>query len=309
MENLCEELGLPLSVFSDNRRGFIRYWKLTFETLGFLRRVRPRVVLVQNPSLVLTLLTYLLRPFLGRFRLIVDAHNEAVDPYVHSRWGLPWVARQMLRRSDLTIVSNVQLKRRVAEAGGNALVLPDRLPVPPISCSLPPTKEGTLRVMVVASYAPDEPIAEILQAASDLGGAFSFSVTGNDRKLDGPLRSRLPSNVRLTGFLEEGDYWELMGNSHVVLDLTSMPDCLVCGAYEALAMGRPMILSENAPTKALFGEIAITTSTRAGAIAKALQEMDSNYDELVARLDVAREEYSRNWLIQAATLSDYIREI
>src|SRR5262245_28237723 len=79
---LCERLGLPLVELVSPSKGAKRYIALAFRTFALLMKRRPRVLLVQNPSLVLALFALILRPIF-RYRLVQDAHNEAVEPYLH----------------------------------------------------------------------------------------------------------------------------------------------------------------------------------------------------------------------------------
>ena len=77
-ESMCHELGIPLFVNTVSLPGLLRYMKLSLWTVSVVARIRPRGVVTQNPSIVLTLLATLLRPIF-RFYLVVDAHNEAAD--------------------------------------------------------------------------------------------------------------------------------------------------------------------------------------------------------------------------------------
>lgn len=299
---LCEGLGIPLHelTFSGSRLG--RYWTLFWQTVRIIREARPRVVVVQNPSLVLALAAMLMRRFLGNYVLIVDAHNEAVEPYIHNKWPVPQIARLLLRNAQLTIVTNSRLQRIVESSGGRAFVLPDRLPHVPIEVTPPPAATAPMDVMVVSTYAPDEPIREILSAAAKLQGEFAFYVTGRDSKLSNDVRSTVPKNVTLTGFLSEQEYWELMRRCHLVLDLTLMPECLVCGAYESLALGRPLILSDSASSRELFAEVAVFSGSDPDSIVRALLEARSRYADLCARMEPARGVFCQHWDSAASEL-------
>jgi glycosyltransferase involved in cell wall biosynthesis len=156
--------------------------------------------------------------------------------------------------------------------------------------------------MVIATYAPDEPIRAILAAAAAVGLNFRFYITGNDRKLSAADRKIVPENVCLTGFLAEADYWGLMDRCHLVLDLSLMPDCVVCGAYEALAMGRPMILSDNAAIRELFGSVAVVTSGEAVDIERALLTARERYESLARAVPAARDLFQNSWLTKAELL-------
>lgn len=293
-QGLAAGLQLPLYELEYRGHRAMRYLQLTLRTMSLLIGARPRTVLVQNPSIVLALVALLLRPVL-RYKLIVDAHNEAVQPFIHSRWPVPHIARLLLRRADLTIVTNSTLARAVEAQGGRAFVLPDRLPAVTVSATPKANRNGVFDVMVISTYAPDEPLDAIFAAAAKVGADFQFHVTGNDRKLSAEARARVPANVRLTGFLSEHDYWALMGACDVVLDLTEMPSCLVCGAYEALAFGRPMILSDDPAGRELFADVAVFADTSPDSIASALREVRSGCAILNASMESAKQQFHARW--------------
>lgn len=306
MLELSDWLGLELQELSTTHRGLRRYLALGLETWRLLRRTRPATVFVQNPSLILATLALLARPFCGRYRVIVDAHNEAVTPFTFAHWPLRWLARRALRLADVTVVTNAALAQIVTAAGGRALVLPDRLPRAPVSPRTLPLSQP-IDVMVVATYAADEPIAEILEAARVLGEGYRLSFTGNPKKLDPALHATASPNVRFTGFLPEDEYWQLMARSHVVLDLTLKPNCLVCGAYEALALHKPMVLTGNPASRDLFGRMALfPDDDGAAAIVRCLRSLETGYVELLARLPSEAEAFQRRWNDAAAGLRSAI---
>lgn len=308
MNELCDWLGLPLRILESKHRGLRRYLSLSWATLGILARERPSRVFIQNPSLVLATLVLLARPFLGRYRVVMDAHNEAVTPFSFTQWPIPWLARRALRKADVTIVTNEALATIVRAAGGRPLVLPDRLPTAPIAPRAVPLTDE-LQVMVVATYAADEPITEILEAARELGAGYRFSFTGNPKKLPPAQREGAPANVRFTGFVPEHDYWQLMADSHVMLDLTLKPNCLVCGAYEALALQKPMVLTGNPATRDLFARVALfPASERAADIAATLRELRTRYDALLPQLVAEGPRFTQRWNTAAAELRGALAE-
>lgn len=300
---LCAWFGIPLHELTHRGSSSGRYARLIWRTLALLAKERPQVVYVQNPSLILATLVLTARPFLGRYKIVMDAHNEAVTPFTHSYWPITSLTRRALRRADVTIVTNEPLAQRVTECGGRPLVLPDRLPHAPALDVAPAQATTPFHIMVVATYAADEPIANIIEAARELGPQFEFRITGRETKLPEAQRSRLPANVKQTGFLPEEDYWRLMAGSHVVLDLTLKPDCLVCGAYEALALRRPMILSPNPPSVALFSPAAVFVEDHSvGAIAAAITSTRDSYAQLTESVAIAAAEFPTMWERQAAVL-------
>lgn len=304
---LCSWMGLPLHEVTFNAKRLQRYARLGKQTLRLLSERKPKVVYVQNPSLILATLVLAARPFLGRYKVVMDAHNEAVAPFTHAYWPITSLTRHVLRAADVTIVTNAALADQVRQIGGNPHVLPDRLPTPPFTPTSPLRLDGPLRVMVVATYAADEPIAEIIEAARSLGDQYQLSITGRETKLPAEQRARLPANVRQTGFLSEQAYWELMRDSHIVLDLTLKPNCLVCGAYESLAVLRPMVLTGNPATVDLFGKVAVMTNDHdAKAIADCLQRARAQLSELNDSVMNERPRFEQRWLEHAVRLREQI---
>lgn len=268
-----------------------------YRTLRILRNIEPEVLFVQNPSLGLTILATMCRPFFGYF-LVVDAHNEGVRPFVRSGSFVRLMVRWLLKYADRTIVTNPYLAREVTEVGGRALILPDPLPkaIPPCQGKTRAEKPN-FDVVAICTYAPDEPISEILSAAKLLPDK-TFACTGNYEKFQ-RLGLSAPPNVHFSGFLPDNDYWSLLFSADVICDLTVMPDCLVCGAYEALAIARPMVLSLNSATQDLFGSVAILTESEPSSIAGALKEALERQSELSEKAGKEAYVYEKNWESQS----------
>jgi glycosyltransferase involved in cell wall biosynthesis len=298
---LCAGLDIELLVLTTKLRGPLRYLVLGGRTLALLARRRPAVLLAQNPSLILAALATAVRDVLG-YRLIVDAHNEAVTPFINRQ---PWVARLshwVIRRADVTIVTNRQLAERVLRQDGRPFTLPDRIPMPP---PVPVrTLDGAFNVVLIATFAPDEPVAEVLEAVR--GADVVLYVTGNHRKLDPTVAARVPPNVRFTGFLGELDYWSLLRSADAIVDLTLMDDCLVCGSYEALALGKPMLLSNNSASVELFGDCAVFTNNTAADIRRALGRLRLEHVRLQAAAERRRSELVDLWTGSARTLGELV---
>src|SRR5882672_4982347 len=275
---ICSALQIELHALVTASRGLKRYLRLIPRTLLLLSQKRTYTIIVQNPSLVLNILVILMRRFFS-LRVVMDAHNEAVLPYLHPHASVRWAARWLHKRCDHVIVTNKYLADIVVSNGGRPLILPDRIPEPPAS-DIPVPMRGPFNIVLVATFDRDEPIGEVLDAAAQLGPEFQFYVTGDDRNLAPALRAATPANVTFTGFLSELKYWSVLRGADLVVDLTLVDNCLVCGAYEALAVGTPMLLSRNAASVDLFGGAARFADNSANAIAQAIREAKVNAVDL-----------------------------
>jgi glycosyltransferase involved in cell wall biosynthesis len=294
---LCEGLGIELASITTRRKGLARYLELTLRTIPRIVRSRPKVLLVQNPSLVLAVLMVLLRP-LVRYRLVVDAHNEAVEPYINRSERVVRVTQWVLQKADLTIVTNRFLGVTVSHCGGRAFALPDRIPRAPAARhrALP----GAFRLILIATFAPDEPIEAVFDAVK--GMEVAVFVTGNHKKARVSLVENAPSNVTFTGFLSEDDYWEYLASADAVVDLTTMPNCLVCGGYEAAALAKPLVLTHSPAAVELFGEAAVYTDNSAADIRRAIEDVKGSCVAFGARMRERRVELDNAWRIEAARL-------
>ncbi len=294
--SLVAHLGLTLREVVISGPRHRRYWGQIAGTLHHLRRERPRLVVLQNPSLVLNVLVLCWRA-ISRTRcvIVMDAHNEAVEP-INITWGW-WraLATWALRSADFVIVTNHFLAEKVVRQGGRPLVLPD--PVPDVTPSDAPALAPAepLRLLVIATYEKDEPIEPILEAARALQGQIEFQFTGNFRKLPEQVRTSAPPNVKFLGFLAEADYWQRMREAHGVLDFTLMEDCLVCGAYEAVAVGRPMVLSDTRALQEFFRLGAVYSSPEPAQIVASVRRLRAEYEPLTAQIGQLRTVLQTEW--------------
>ncbi len=268
---ICGALGVPLAELA-GEGGAWRYPRLLFRTFAMIRRERPDVLFVQCPSIVLGVWAGLLKR-VYRFTLVADLHNEAVQPFVcRARWYLGLVMA-IRRLADLSLVSNEALERTVNATGGRAFVLPDPVPVTDGARVAGARGEGAI-VLFVCSFAPDEPYVAVIEAARRLPPDVRVLITGDRRRA--VLPRVVPANVRFTGFLPQAEYDALLVRAAVIVDLTEMQDCLVCGAYEAVAARTPLVTSDTAVLRRHFAKGTVFTrhdpASIAAAISRALDE-------------------------------------
>jgi glycosyltransferase involved in cell wall biosynthesis len=289
---LCRDLGMPLFEWDLDAPRFVKYPVLGLWTLFTLAKTRPKGLLIQNPSIVLALWAILLRPVF-RYELAVDAHNAALE--LSSAVAAPLrVLRQYVQRAaDLTIVTNSLLAECVERSGGRPFVLPDRLPDFP--SILPQKLRGKQNVVCVSRFAEDEPYVEVIEAATLLVPDITFYMTGNPQKVARTLPQPLPPNLVLTGFVPDSQYLSLLAGADVILDLTNRPDCLVCGAYEAVALGQPLVLSDTPALREYFSQGCIYSDHSPQHIAAAITEALRNIKELRSGIRGLKGKLSSDW--------------
>ena len=287
--SFCEKLTIPLIEITTAKSGLARYRETIARTFIALREHKPKIFLVQNPSIVLTSLAVVLKPFF-HYQLIVDAHNEAVEPHNYDNFIIRMLARFLIRYSNATIVTNDVLANTVKKYGGSPLVLPDFLPNVDVRPFLSaPKNDEHYELTLIATYANDEPYREVFSALQTLGNKFKLKVTG---KIPAHIdRSQVPDNVELLGFISHEEYWEQLYRSHIVIDLTTMDNCLVCGAYESMAIEKPLLLSANPASLSLFGNYAVHVENNSIAIARGIAELVDGYSSIAKKIGEAKSHF------------------
>jgi hypothetical protein len=283
-----------------------RYLRLGAQTVALLWRTPASVVFVQNPSLILALLAVLLRRF-RHWVLVVDAHNAGVYPLEGSGWLSRMLGRLLFRGADLTLVSNPPLADYVGGRGGRAYVMPD--PLPDIdSAAVPEAGTGGCRVVFICTWAADEPYLEVIEAARALDPGIEILITGRSRGREEPQRP-LPANVTLTGFVPEEAFLDLLRDSDVVMDLTTREDCLVCGAYEGVAVGRPLVLSDTQALRAYFSRGSVFAQNTAQGIAAAVTQACKERPRLREEVMRLAAELESEWMQRLAGLREVLAEL
>jgi glycosyltransferase involved in cell wall biosynthesis len=232
--------------------------------------------------------------------VVVDAHNEAVEPYINTGKVIAWLSLRCIRNSDLTIVTNHELAKVVLQVGGRAIVLPDK--IPDYAGVVAACRSEPLSIVMIAAFTVDEPIEEFLLAVQEGHPELGVSITGRSERLHKEVRSIAGSNVRFTGYLEESEFWSLLANTNAVVDLTRKDNCLVCGAYEGIAVGKPLILSDSRATRAHFRKGALYVDNTVSSISDALRALNQDWYRLQKEAGELRDELRLEWREQATRL-------
>lgn len=306
---LAAALGIPLATLLSRAPYAVRALVLSARTILVLATRRPSVLFAQNPSMVLATLACALRP-LFRYRLVIDRHSNF---RLHERDNpaLKWrifhaMSRYTIRAADLTIVTNDVLKALVEDWGGRGFTLPDKIPA--MALATPATLPALSNAVFICSHEEDEPVKEVLQAAAALPDIDVY-ITGNPRTTLERYAHLVPPNVHLTGYLPEAAYQSLVASCDVVLSLTTAANTLLCGAYEAVAVGRPLVLSDQKALTNYFSKGRITTDNTAEGLARAVREAVQNSERLRAEMQLLKIELSKSWTERWKALLKAVTEL
>ena len=287
-------LGIEVAFITVTRRrgrlsALVKYPVQAVRTLALLVRRSPRVIFVQSPP-GFAVMTVWLYATLGRRRFVVDAHSDAMTSRY---WTKPrWVYRGLARAAAATLVTNEHFAASIRADGGTSLVIRD-VPQSVDGSRRDAAAPGAFGVMVVCTYAPDEPIEEVFEAAGHLP-EVTFSLTGDPARF-GRVLPPAPPNVRRTGYLSEEAYRDLMASSGAVMCLTTNDHTMQRGACEALWTGRPIITSDWPLLRDYFDRGTEHVDNGAASIAAAVRKIAADptaYERAIEDLQALRR---REW--------------
>lgn len=269
---------------------FVRYIELTRLTIDVIKINKPDAVIAQNPSIVLAMLIVLMKRIF-KYKAIIDAHNSGIFPAEGKFIIANLLAKYLQRNADLTIVTNHNLLDYVIGNGGNGFILPDKIPTPKPQKTL---LEGLKKIVFICTFSCDEPYLSVIESGKLLSSEYRIYITG---KYKGKLKPdiKLPDQIKLTGYLPENEYWNLLYSADVIMDLTTREDCLVCGAYEGLALEKPLILSNTKVNKEFFDSGCVYVDSNSNSILDGIHKSFDNIDNNLRSIKLLKNRLEKNW--------------
>ena len=307
-QNLAKAFNARFIQFDYVASRMMRYLVLPFKTLFAFMIARPRIIFSQNPSLVLAFIAVLYRK-LADIKVIVDAHNAGIRPLNGENRVLNALANYIVRHADITIVTNDNLAAIVKSKGGRPFVLPDRIPEFE-GCPLDKLDlKGRFNVFFICTFSDDEPFREVIGAGKLLEKNTVIYISGNPKSHIEKIKAEIPDNVVPTGYLPDDDYIRMISSCDLILDLTTREDCLVCGAYEALGMGKPMLLSDTAVNRDYFRKGVLYTDNSSRDIAEKIQVAMRSIGEMTEAVKDLKDKLMDGWEQKRAELEDRLERL
>ncbi len=292
---------------------WLKYAIQFVQTLWLLFRERPTVVLVMVPPIFAALPVYLYCKLTGS-RFVTDNHTAA---FTMRRWErLKFLHGWLEKRAACNIVTNERIQQVQQDWGvpaekvfliGDLPVHFSKVETPPfLSQARIPAKNyspalrdethtnGFFAVTAVCSFNPDEPMDNILQAAAELP-EVKFYCTGKLKDAPPDILSRKPKNVTFTDFLSVPHYAGLLKESHGVMVLTTRDHTMQRGAYEAMALGTPVITSDWPILRKTFAKGSLFVDNSPQSIVAAVQQLKIDWAKYKAAIQVQRAQRYAAW--------------
>lgn len=309
-EELARALGVSLYKILYNGNYFFKIIRNSFATLTLILSIKPKRIIIQNPSMVLATLVSFIKSFLG-FKLVIDRHSNFRFHTSNSKLlkeiVFHYLSRYTIKRADLTIVTNNYLKEIVDKLGGDGFVLQDKMPN--LNFGEHINLNGNSNVIFPCTYSHDEPYKEVIESAKFLPENIMIYITGNYKKIDQNIVKNATTNVIFTGFLDEKKYQSLLYSSDIVLALTMQDHTLLCSAYEGVAMQKPLILSNKKGLKEYFYKGIILTDNSPENISRAIFTVIKDYKNLKNQMKELSDELYNDWQIRFDKLGKTLSEI
>jgi len=291
IEDLIKSRGLIWKMFF-----IVDYLSKAIRSLKIISQKRPKYVFVQNPPSVAPVALVLFRRIMG-FKLVVDSHNGAFEE--------PWISvplhKWSLSQADLVVVHNRQILKNIKDSrqfeNVNFQVLNSRLPEFP---GVPRSEQSHPYILVISTFASDEPMEELLSGISLFiethGKGVGFKITGNYRK-SSDLYEKYSGKkgVEFLGYVDEEEYKSILVNAHGIIALSTRDDVQQFALMEAIGAGVPFISTDNITNRALFNDHMVLTKNISEDIEKSIDMFLINRDAYKRNVENIKATQSERW--------------
>jgi hypothetical protein len=248
-ELLAQALDGKLLFFKDN----LPYVRATIKTLISVIRQKPQVLLLQLPQGPLLLEAYFLKKLVG-CKIIADVHTGFL---LNTDWkGLilnaPFV--KLLSLADAVVAHNeAQLDIIPKNVKNKTVVVYD--PWYLITTKDKINKQENYMVFP-ASFAPDEPLEEVIEAVNTSKHPLKLYITGNWKRSP-ELKKYASKKIQFTGFLSNQEFNDLLAGASAIITGTTREYTTMMSAWEAIAHNKPLAVTATKTLKTMYPHYAV----------------------------------------------------
>jgi glycosyltransferase involved in cell wall biosynthesis len=304
---LAADLGIPVYYIYYSSKCLVLKFIVQFvKTMDLLLKHKPDLVFIQVGPVVALLPVYLYALWFGK-KFIIDCHSGVFTIRKEMIW-LP-LLKLLARRAECLLIHNKKLAEKLRGWPVQYFVLEIKVPsfdelttTPFLS---PWNTTDHFKVAVINTFRPDEPLREIIQAAQLLPNV-RFFITGKIR--DFRKLTPAPPNVTYTDFLADEEYVSLLYRSDVVMVLTTREYTAQYGAYEAIAVGKPVITSGWDALRQLYYKGTVFVENTPESIADGIRYAMTHKERLEKEIRELRAQLNAQWLQKKEWLVKLITE-
>ncbi len=303
--NLANLLKVPLFEREIGGSGPKRHVGSALWTCWILLKNRPRLIYLQYSFLLLVVVAMYKRLHPKGVTVVCDCHTKALRRNVRGILTPLFSAIKCwsFGFANLVIVSNHSLVSEAEQYNDRVLVLPDAIP----ECNSTAVAPRSEYVVFISSFAIDEPLLEVKKAAHLLS-PLPLYWTGKAPREFFALSGE-SGNIIATGYLDYQNYVTLISGARCLVVLTTDEGCLLSGAYEGLAVGVPMVLSDTKSLRDFFSISAVYCKHSPEEIATAIRSVLKNYEEMKTGLLRVRESRRHEFESRLNEITDTVTAI
>jgi len=269
----------------------VRYCLTAIKTIELLCKVRPDIILVQNPPHFAIVVVWVYCLF-SKARFVTDSHSAAFN--MRPWKDLFWLYRLLAKQALANIIHNEPMAKQVAVQGIPAVITLHNMPFHFVETEGGFPLRAGFNVVFVCTFASDEPIDDVIKAARNLPDV-NFYITGNLKHAPRDFSSGISSNVIFTDFLPDADYVSLVKECDVVIALTTRDMTMSNGAYEALELGKPIVTSDWPVLRKTYPKGAVLIDNSAESLVRAIVQIRDHYSRFISEISILREESHTIW--------------
>ena len=281
-------------------KAILRYFLMTFHTIGLILRRKPKLVFAMNQPIFLPLTLLPLSKLTG-VKYVIDSHSGLFNKPQWC-WSLP-IMKYAYRHSLFSIVTN-QYHRKLIESWGTRVEVIGAVSVGDEPAE-PFNRRADPSLVVIGTFAKDEPTAEIIEACRHLPHV-QFYITGPLKYALPRLVKNAPNNVIFTDFLPRPKYVGLVQAMDGAIILVKNDHVMQMGAYEAMSWKVPIITSDWPVLRENFYRGAIFVDNSLENIIQAVHELLKKLDHYKAEIVKMHQEHREMWDKKIAEVNSLI---
>ena len=297
----------------------IKYIKLSINTMKVLQKEKPDVIICQLPPIFLaySVLVYKFLTFSTKPDMILDLHSASFfKPWTY----FGFMNEYLYKKSKQLIITNKQLTTAIDSKYKNkVLILEDAIfRIPKTKIQTNPTishlphlsdynNDKSFKVGIICSFAPDEPISEIIATAKQIPDV-KFFITGDCNRINNKILNNDSTieNLYYTGFLEYDDYIKLISSMDAVIVLTKRDKTLLSGCSEAIMLEKPLITSNFEVLQKSYNKGTVFVDNSVQEIVNAVTKVRKNYWKLKQKIKYLKEEKDNEWNMKISIIKTMI---
>lgn len=254
----------------------VRTWRL-------LKRANPAFVVVVAPPVFASMIVAVWcnrrrRPF------AIDCHTEVLNSAAW-RWALP-AQRWAAKRAAAVTFHTLEDAQRASTWTDRTLFLPDGPDAIDAGERRTGQTRGRKRVVVAGSLDRLEPVDQEVEMARLLP-EIDVVLTGDLSNVPPELRLRAPRNLTFTGWLPHQRFMQELAAADAVAAFTLDPRQMTRAAFEAVGLGRALVLSDFAGLRHRFRDGVIYSGNDARSMATNIRHTLANqaqFEEAACRI-------------------------